>query len=80
MRRTVTAVIVGLALLGGYGAADVLDVAPGIFTLEPEPAAYPVPSATPSPSARLPLPSPAPSGMPVTPAGCLLYTSPSPRD
>jgi len=69
MRRTVTAVIVGLALLGGYGAADVLDVAPGIFTLEPEPAAYPVPSATPSPSARLPLPSPAPSGMPVTPAG-----------
>ena len=69
MRRGVAVATAALALLGGYGAADVLDVVPGILTLEAEPAAYPVPLATATATRSLPMPSAAPSGMPLAPAG-----------
>lgn len=67
MRRVAVVALATVVALGGYGAADVFDLAPGIFTLAPEPAAYAPPSATAPVPGPLPLPSPPPSGMPVAP-------------
>ncbi|MGB2699125.1 MAG: D-alanyl-D-alanine carboxypeptidase, partial [Candidatus Phosphoribacter baldrii] len=67
MRRVAVVALATVVALGGYGAADVFDLAPGIFTLAPEPAAYASPSATTPVPGPLPLPSPPPSGMPVAP-------------
>ena len=52
MRRVTAVALAGLLAIGGYGTADVLDLAPGILTLAPEVAAYPTsPSPTSSPGA-----------------------------
>ena len=70
MRRVTAVALAGLLAIGGYGTADVLDLAPGILTLAPEVAAYPTspsPTSSPGATAHLPLPSAAPSGMPVAP-------------
>ena len=40
MRRVTAVALAGLLAIGGYGTADVLDLAPGILTLAPEVAAY----------------------------------------
>ncbi len=69
MRRGAAVSLVGLLVLGGYAAADVVDVAPGVLTRAPLPTITPSPTLTPGPLADVPLPSADPSGMPVRPAG-----------
>ena len=68
MRRPAAAAMIGAVLVAGYATLDVLDRAPGIFTLAP--VADPVSaSPAPSPTVSVAAPSAAPSGMPLAPAG-----------
>lgn len=69
MRRGAAVALAGLLVLGGYAAADVFDVAPGVLTRAPLPTITPTPTLSPGPSAGVPLPSVDPSGMPVRPVG-----------
>ncbi len=65
MRRGTALVLAGVLAVGGYLGLDVLDVAPGVFTLAPQPDPAP---ATPTPTVPVPTLA-APSGMPLAPAG-----------
>ncbi len=65
--RRVAVVALATIVIGGYGAADVFDLAPGFLTRAPEPAAYASASPTTPVPGPLPLPSLPPPGMPVTP-------------
>lgn len=70
MRRAITAGLLGVALLGGYAAADVLDLAPGILTRQqPTPLPEPVAPSGPPPTLA---PLPAAAG-----EGAVLATLPS---
>jgi D-alanyl-D-alanine carboxypeptidase/D-alanyl-D-alanine-endopeptidase (penicillin-binding protein 4) len=66
MRRTIAVALATLLALAGYVTLDIVDKAPGILTLAPEPAP---PAPTSRPSTPAVLPSLATPGMPLAPAG-----------